>query len=123
MAPALGSFGSAANFGEEQPRSVAVDSRGIVYASDSNNGGDIQRYDSQNADGGGVGFLAPILPPNNERQEVTFTGFSNGDSFKLTCPNGTSTDELTYVQGENGTPLIKNGLEGACGAGRRLGRR
>ncbi|HWI95920.1 MAG TPA: hypothetical protein VNS60_07640, partial [Solirubrobacterales bacterium] len=109
------SFGSAANFGEEQPRSVAVDSRGIVYASDSNNGGDIQRYDSKNADGGGVGFLAPIVPPHNEQQEIAFTGFSNGDGFKLACPNGTQSEELTYLGGENGATIIKNGLEEACG--------
>jgi hypothetical protein len=110
------SFGSSANFGEEQPRSVAVDSRGIVYASDSNNGGDVQRYDSQNVDGGGVGFLVPILPPNNEQQEVTFTGFNNGDNFKLTCPDGTSTEELTYVGGGVGLKIIKTGLEETCGA-------
>jgi hypothetical protein len=110
------SFGSSANFGEEQPRSVAVDSRGIVYASDSNNGGDVQRYDSQNADGGGVGFLAPIVAPNNEQQEITFTGFNTGDNFKLTCPDGTSTEELTYVEGEVGFKIVKTGLEGACGA-------
>ncbi len=54
----------------------------------------------QNADGGGVGFLAPILAPNNERQEITFTGFDTGDNFKLTCPDGTQTEELTYVEGE-----------------------
>jgi hypothetical protein len=111
-----GSFGSSANFGGEQPRSVAVDSRGIVYASDSNNNGDVQRYDSKNADGNGVGFLAPIVPPNNERQQIAFTGFSNGDNFKLTCPDGTSTGELTYVGEETGTKIIKNGLEEACGA-------
>ncbi len=111
------SFGSAAQFGEEQPRSIAVDSRGIVYASDSNNGGDILRYDSEDANGGGVGFLAPILSPNNERQEITFTGFNTGDHFRLTCPNGSPTEELTYSASENGTTIIKNGLEAACGAG------
>jgi sugar lactone lactonase YvrE len=110
-----GSFGSSSNFGEEQPRSVAVDSRGIVYASDSNNNGDVQRYDSENVDGNGVGFLAPIVPPNNERQEITFTGFSFGDNFKLTCPDGTQTGELTYAEEEVGNKIIKNGLEEACG--------
>jgi hypothetical protein len=110
------SFGSPANFGEEQPRSVAVDSRGIVYASDSNENGDILRYDSQNADGGGVAFLVPIVPPNNERQEATFTGFGTGDNFKFTCPNGTQTEELTYVANETGTKIIKSALEEACGA-------
>jgi hypothetical protein len=111
------SFGSSDNFGDKQPRSVAVDSRGIVYASDSNNNGDIQRYDSANANGGGVGFLAPIVPPNNEQQEITFAGFNPGDNYRLTCPNGSPTEELTYTIGEAGTTIIKNGLEAACGAG------
>jgi hypothetical protein len=57
------SFGSEAQFGESQPRKVAVDSRGIVYASNSANGGEIERYDSENANGDGVGFLAPIASP------------------------------------------------------------
>jgi hypothetical protein len=111
------SFGSSANFGAEQPRSIAVDSRGIVYASDSNNNGDVLRYDSQNANGGGVGFLAPILPPNDEQQKIAFTGFNAGDHFRLTCPNGTPTEELTYSAGSIGLTVIQNGLEAACGAG------
>jgi hypothetical protein len=57
------SFGSASNFGANQPRKIAVDSRGIVYASDSNNNGEIDRYDSLNANGGGVGFVASIASP------------------------------------------------------------
>ncbi len=57
------SFGSSANFGESQPRQIAVDSRGILYASDSNNGGEIDRYDTEDANGGGVGFLASIAAP------------------------------------------------------------
>ncbi len=109
-------FGSAAVFGSEQPRSIAVDSRGIVYASDSNQGGVVQRYDSQNANGGGVGFLAPILAPSNEVQQITFTGFAVGDKYTLTCPNGTPTEELTYSASANGLTIIKNGLEAACGA-------
>ena len=57
------SFGSSANFGSTQPRKLAVDSRGIVYASDSNNGAEIDRYDSKNANGGGVGFIGSIPAP------------------------------------------------------------
>jgi sugar lactone lactonase YvrE len=60
------SFGSAANFGTSGPVNLAVDSRGILYAE----GGDqtsnwiVARYDSQNANGGGVGFLGQIsIPP------------------------------------------------------------
>ncbi len=58
------SFGSAALFtGEPFPHAIAVDSNGIVYASNSANNNEIERYDSENADGGGVGFLAPIGTP------------------------------------------------------------
>src|SRR4051812_24100763 len=54
------SLGSAAQFEENEPRKVAVDSRGILYASNSKNQDEIERYDSEDANGGGVGFLAPI---------------------------------------------------------------
>jgi hypothetical protein len=111
------SFGSSADFGTEQPRAIAVDSRGIVYASDSNNNGDVQRYDTANVDGSGVGFLAPIVPPNNEQQKITFTGFAVGNTYTLTCPNGSPTGELTYSASESGLTIVKNGLEEACGAG------
>jgi hypothetical protein len=57
------SFGSSGNFGTTQPRKIAVDSRGVVYASDSNSSAQIDRYDSENANGGGVGFLASIAAP------------------------------------------------------------
>jgi hypothetical protein len=61
------SFGSAAVFPDSgpvtHPDQVEVDSRGIVYAPSAKDGGRIERYDSQNANGGGVGFLTPILPP------------------------------------------------------------
>ncbi|HUC07977.1 MAG TPA: hypothetical protein VMR96_07790 [Solirubrobacterales bacterium] len=56
-------IGSAAVFDEDRPAHVAVDSRGIVYASNSKNDNEIERYDSENANGGGIGFLAPIAAP------------------------------------------------------------
>jgi hypothetical protein len=63
------SIGSSALFGDGQPQAVAVDSRSIVYA--SNRVGEserrIERYDSQNANGLGVGFLAPIANRNGDR--------------------------------------------------------
>jgi hypothetical protein len=62
------SIGSAAEFPGgftgAGPLGVAVDSRGIVYAgrgSDASKA--ILRYDSEDANGGGVGFLAPIAAP------------------------------------------------------------
>jgi hypothetical protein len=48
------------------PFEVAVDSRGIVYTTGRNVAGtaiEIHRYDTENADGGGVGTLAPISAP------------------------------------------------------------
>jgi hypothetical protein len=56
------SFGSAADFASGAPLYVAVDSRGIVYASDKGNNFEIERYDSEGVDGP-VGFLAPIPSP------------------------------------------------------------
>jgi hypothetical protein len=54
------SFGSATQFPQaNQPRLVAVDSRGIVYASDSANSGEIDRYDTAGVHGA-PGFLTPI---------------------------------------------------------------
>ncbi len=57
------SFGSSSNFGTVNPRKIAVDSRGIVYASDSSNANEIDRYDTEDANGGGVGFLTSIPTP------------------------------------------------------------
>jgi hypothetical protein len=54
------SIGSNAEF-TSGPLSVAVDSRGVVYADRGMQ--EILRYDSENANGGGVGFLAPIASP------------------------------------------------------------
>ena len=57
------SFGSGAEFGTPL-FDIAVDSRGIVYVSYFDGSGQvIARYDSQNANAGGVGFLAPIVVP------------------------------------------------------------
>lgn len=44
--------------GRAEPRRLAVDSRGILYA--SNRDGIVERYDTKGANGAGVGFLAPI---------------------------------------------------------------
>src|SRR6476469_428280 len=51
---------------ETGPFGIAVDSRGIVYAEsgDQPSNWKIARYDSEDANGNGVGFLAPIeIPP------------------------------------------------------------
>lgn len=61
------SFGSAADFPTESqigsggPSAVAIDSKGVVYLATRSIG--IARYDSQDANGGGVGFLPPIGSP------------------------------------------------------------
>lgn len=63
-----GSFGSAVQFADglgvpESPTELTVDSRGIVYAADPENGIEIERYDTTGVNGSGVGFLAPLSAP------------------------------------------------------------
>jgi hypothetical protein len=110
------SFGSATQFGVAQPTKVAVDSVGIAYASNSNEGGQVERYDSAGVHGP-AGFLAPIQTPFNETQTITFTGFIAGDTFTLTCPNGEATATVTYATGSTGRINIQNALEAKCGTG------
>jgi sugar lactone lactonase YvrE len=77
------SFGSAANFEDGAPEFVAVDSRGIVYAADRSNNSEVDRYDSLNANGTGVGFLASIAAPplsiaNTQRKGLEVDPDSDG---------------------------------------------
>jgi len=115
-----GSFGSSAVFEASTPTQVAVDSRGIVYASNSRLGGEIERYDSENADGGGVGFLAPIpatVSAVNEVQKVLLNDAFVGAIFTLTCPDASTTDPITLAADSATTSAnIKAALESKCGA-------
>ena len=124
-----GSIGSLALFGNidgirpnrAAPNSVAVDSRGIVYASNAvgapgSNGNEpdqIERYDSQNANGGGVGFLAPLRSPINETQELTYK--ATAGQYRLSFdPDGAgpepaeTTGDLTF---KAGTTAVASALE------------
>jgi NHL repeat len=88
-----GSFGSAAVFtDDESPNSVAVDSRGIVYANGEGafSNAPIQRYDTENANGSGVGFLAPIARGVNEEQLLTIA--ATAGTFKLSFEGETTID-------------------------------
>jgi NHL repeat-containing protein len=117
------SFGSSSNFATRQPRKIAVDSRGIVYASDADNGGEVERYDSLDANGNGVGFLTPIAASIHETQRITFTEFYSetpeiADRFTLTCPNGSETEDILFnfgfsLLGER----VLSALEASCGVG------
>ena len=113
------SFGSSSNFSSNQPRKIAVDSRGIVYATNDNNGGQIERYDSLDASGGGAGFLAPIgatIAGTNETQRITFAGLSSASTFRLTCPNGDSTSPITYGDlSAVRIDAVTSALEAKCG--------
>ncbi|HWO15653.1 MAG TPA: hypothetical protein VNM89_02960 [Solirubrobacterales bacterium] len=91
------SIGSAAVFrsgsGQVAPTSVAVDSRGILYASNFNGAAlisdfrfPVERYDTQGVNGP-IGFLAPIAEGVNEVQEVTVA--ATAGTFKLSFdPDG-----------------------------------
>ena len=105
-------------FSPEWPRSVAVDSRGIVYASNSKNNDEVERYDSENADGGGVGFLAPIAAGVNEVQQVTVD--ATAGTFNLTY-NGETTvdlplDATASATAEHSTPGVIDSVSEALTA-------
>ncbi len=87
------SFGSGAVFDEGRPNVIAVDSRGIVYASNQRNVSEIERYDTENANGDGVGFLDPIPAGVNEVQEVTVA--ATAGTFRLSF-EGQSTGDLPF---------------------------
>jgi hypothetical protein len=80
------------NNNNPEPTAVAVDSRGIVYIGTGAGGDDprIERYDSQNANGGGIGFLTPIFSPRNEEQVLTEE--ATAGTFRLTFGGKTTTD-------------------------------
>lgn len=91
-----GSFGSSAVFATGNPDAVAVDSRGIVYATNGTpvfGASEIVRYDTTNADGEGVGFLAPLTDPSNEIQQVKVT--ASAGEYRLSF-EGESIVDLPY---------------------------
>jgi hypothetical protein len=83
-------IGSSAVFAFGSPQSVAVDSRGVLYVSNTKNDGEVERYDTENANGGGVGFLAPISVGTNEVQQVTVS--ATAGTFNLTYDGETTVD-------------------------------
>ncbi len=121
------SFGSTAQFPLDEdgrvmgPTKLAVDSRGIVYAATGIGGANaekptIERYDSQNANGSGVGFLAPIATGVNEVQQVTISATSG--AFNLSF-GGHTTVDLSYnlpAQDGQSTPDVIDSVEEALQA-------
>lgn len=92
-----GNFGSSATFEATTPRKIAVDSRGIVYASNSKNGAEIERYDSLNANGGGVGFLTPITAVNSTPTGPLLQGAAASTSGLVVDPDSDSVGPETDV--------------------------
>ncbi|HEX2071008.1 MAG TPA: NHL repeat-containing protein [Thermoleophilaceae bacterium] len=90
---APGSFGSSTNFASGSPKQIAVDSRGIVYASDTNSSGQIDRYDTSGVHSGGTpGFLASILSP-----ALGGSGASNGLELDLDSDGAGVGEDVLYV--------------------------
>ena len=57
-----GAIESPSRFGSLAPQAVAIDSAGVLYAADTQNNGEIERYDTAGAHGP-QGFLDPISSP------------------------------------------------------------
>ncbi|HEX5762981.1 MAG TPA: hypothetical protein VFY04_07655 [Solirubrobacterales bacterium] len=106
------SIGSSAVFGVSQPTALAVDSRGIVYASNSSNGNQVERYDSENANGGGVGFLPPITAESSTPPGPLLTGIAGTTGGLAVDPDsdGVGPDEdVLYVHRDpsaSGQPTV-----------------
>jgi hypothetical protein len=118
------SIGSATQFAKGAPRFVVSDSRGILYATSE---GDIERYDTIDANGGGVGFLAPILPGVNEKQTLTVS--ASAGTFNLTFdPDGAgpeppeTTVDLPYNASAQGGPnSVMSALRALPSLGENIG--
>jgi hypothetical protein len=109
-----GSIGSAVEFDEGlDPTSVAVDSRGILYVGARENGSDVERYDTEDANGGGVGFLTPIPAGVDEVQRLTVS--ATAGTFNLSFdpdgagpqPSETTIDIPFNWLGGGGTPAAQ----------------
>jgi hypothetical protein len=114
----LSSFGAAAKFGFSRPNQIAVDSRGIVYVNKrapQELGGDIiERYDTQDANGNGTGFLDPITFGVNEVQWVTVNAAAG--QFKLSF-GGDSTGNLPFNASSEQVQSALNALPSLEAAG------
>jgi hypothetical protein len=104
------SFGSATNF-DNGPQSVAVDSRGIVYATDYSRHLEVLRYDSLNANGSGIGFLAPIDSPLSEVQTVQVN--ATAGQFKLSF-GGKTTNDIAF---DSDPDIVKSELQALSSIG------
>jgi hypothetical protein len=91
------SFGSSANFEAGQPRKIAVDSRGIVYVPNSSNGGEVERYDSLNANGGGTIFLAPITATNSSPAGPLLAGLTESIAVDPDTDGAGPDTDVLYV--------------------------
>ncbi len=106
-----GAIGSAAQFDAGSPQKVAVDSRGILYASNSRSAGGgvndvkILRHDTTNANGEGVGFLPPLRASVSEVQQLKFN--ATAGQYRLTFEGETTTD-IPYNANEE---TVKAALE------------
>jgi hypothetical protein len=90
--------GPSSQFGATGPGELAVDSRGILYAAVHHTAAELDdpkivRYDTVDTNGGGVGFLEPILSPADERQELHYN--ATAGQFRLTL-GGFTTSDLPY---------------------------
>jgi hypothetical protein len=100
------SIGSIAEFpegvGAGGPFGVAVDSRGIVYAGRGSEKKEaVVRYDSENANGEGIGFLAPIVaPPLSDSSSI------QGLEVDPDSDGAGPDEDILYLLPSNGSPNV-----------------
>jgi len=119
-------IGSSANFGTNQPVHVAVDAAGIVYASDSNSSGQIDRYDTNTSTLMTSIAAAPLLVGTTAGLEVDPDSDGAGTDTDvlhvLRDPSATGAPSVvqqfgpTNAPGAAAAPAVENDQHGA-GAG------
>ncbi len=107
-----GTFNLSEYPGSAPPYEIAIDEQSNFIYVLGRFGGVIEKYDSE---GHPVNFSALLGP--NEHQGIHFEeGWAEGDSFRLTCPNGAPTGEVEWSPAPGVLEAnVKTALEAKCG--------
>jgi hypothetical protein len=98
--------------GSAPPYEVGIDEQAELLYVMGRFGGEIEKFD---LDGTPVDFTG-ILGPNERQQVQLEGGWTDGDTLRLTCPNGEPTREIEFVSDSTALAAeVKGAVEAKCG--------